>query len=221
MESKCDTPYNFNSVHFVMSAPSISDLPEDTGAEIAFIGRSNAGKSSCLNALCSRKTLAKTSRTPGRTRLINLFELEPGKRFVDLPGYGYAKVSKQEKATWDRSLEEYLQKRESLKGLVLLMDIRNPLKEGDRQMIDWSLAAGIPLQILLTKADKLPRGQRKKAVDETAAALREFGPGDMRLFAFSAVDQSIGMDAFKLNLTAWFDNTPAREGNDGGEETEE
>ena len=89
MESKCDTPYNFNSVHFVMSAPSISDLPEDTGAEIAFIGRSNAGKSSCLNALCSRKTLAKTSRTPGRTRLINLFELEPGKRFVDLPGYGY------------------------------------------------------------------------------------------------------------------------------------
>ena len=206
MESKCDTPYNFNSVHFVMSAPSISDLPEDTGAEIAFIGRSNAGKSSCLNALCSRKTLAKTSRTPGRTRLINLFELEPGKRFVDLPGYGY---------------EEYLQKRESLKGLVLLMDIRNPLKEGDRQMIDWSLAAGIPLQILLTKADKLPRGQRKKAVDETAAALREFGPGDMRLFAFSAVDQSIGMDAFKLNLTAWFDNTPAGEGNDGGEETEE
>ena len=205
MESKCDTPYNFNSVHFVMSAPSISDLPEDTGAEIAFIGRSNA----------------KTSRTPGRTRLINLFELEPGKRFVDLPGYGYAKVSKQEKATWDRSLEEYLQKRESLKGLVLLMDIRNPLKEGDRQMIDWSLAAGIPLQILLTKADKLPRGQRKKAVDETAAALREFGPGDMRLFAFSAVDQSIGMDAFKLNLTAWFDNTPAGEGNDGGEETEE
>ena len=204
MESKCDTPYNFNSVHFVMSAPSISDLPEDTGAEIAFIGRS-----------------AKTSRTPGRTRLINLFELEPGKRFVDLPGYGYAKVSKQEKATWDRSLEEYLQKRESLKGLVLLMDIRNPLKEGDRQMIDWSLAAGIPLQILLTKADKLPRGQRKKAVDETAAALREFGPGDMRLFAFSAVDQSIGMDAFKLNLTAWFDNTPAGEGNDGGEETEE
>ncbi len=163
MESKCDTPYNFNSVHFVMSAPSISDLP----------------------------------------------------------GYGYAKVSKQEKATWDRSLEEYLQKRESLKGLVLLMDIRNPLKEGDRQMIDWSLAAGIPLQILLTKADKLPRGQRKKAVDETAAALREFGPGDMRLFAFSAVDQSIGMDAFKLNLTAWFDNTPAGEGNDGGEETEE
>ena len=96
----------------------------------------------------------------------------------------------------------------SLKGLVLLMDIRNPLKEGDRQMIDWSLAANIPLQILLTKADKLPRGQRKKAVDETAMALREFGPGDMRLFAFSAVDQSIGMDAFRLNLTAWFDETP-------------
>ena len=215
MEQKCDTPYNFNLVHFVMSAPSISDLPEDTGAEVAFIGRSNAGKSSCLNALCSRKTLAKTSRTPGRTRLINLFELEPGKRFVDLPGYGY------EKATWDRSLEEYLQKRESLKGLVLLMDIRNPLKEGDRQMIDWSLAAGIPLQILLTKADKLPRGQRKKAVDETAIALREFGPGDMRLFAFSAVDQSIGMDAFKLNLTAWFDETPIGEGPDGGEGTEE
>ena len=207
MEQKCDTPYNFNLVHFVMSAPSISDLPEDTGAEVAFIGRSNAG--------------AKTSRTPGRTRLINLFELEPGKRFVDLPGYGYAKVSKQEKATWDRSLEEYLQKRESLKGLVLLMDIRNPLKEGDRQMIDWSLAAGIPLQILLTKADKLPRGQRKKAVDETAIALREFGPGDMRLFAFSAVDQSIGMDAFKLNLTAWFDETPIGEGPDGGEGTEE
>lgn len=151
MESKCETPYNFNSVHFVMSAPSIADLPEDSGAEIAFIGRSNAGKSSCLNALCNRKTLAKTSRTPGRTRLINLFELEPGKRFVDLPGYGFAKVSKQEKAAWDRSLEEYLQKRQSLKGLVLLMDIRNPLKEGDRQMIDWSLAANIPSRSCLPR----------------------------------------------------------------------
>ena len=131
-----DTPLlNFRKVHFVTSAPDIRHLPNDGGIEIAFAGRSNAGKSSALNALTEQRQLARTSKTPGRTQLINLFELEPGKRLVDLPGYGYAQVPLDMKLKWQASLSEYLQRRESLKALVLLMDIRHPLKDLDLQML--------------------------------------------------------------------------------------
>ena len=149
---------NFNTVEFLISAQTLKQCPDDRGFEVAFAGRSNAGKSSAINTLTRNKGLARTSKTPGRTQLINHFEIEPEKRLVDLPGYGYAKVPKAIKAKWDRNLAEYLQNRNSLSGLVLLMDIRHPLQDYDRQMLNWAAQAGLPVHILLTKADKLKRG---------------------------------------------------------------
>ena len=154
--------HNYHMTKFVISAPDIRHLPKDTGIEVAFAGRSNAGKSSALNALTQQKSLARTSKTPGRTQLINLFEVEEGIRLVDLPGYGYAEVPEDMKRKWQQALGEYLQKRECIKGLVILMDIRHPLKDLDMQMIEWSVAMNIPVLVLLTKADKLASGARKK-----------------------------------------------------------
>ena len=146
---------DFRRTTFVTSAPDISKLPNDVGAEIAIIGRSNSGKSSSINAICDQKTLAKTSRTPGRTRLINLFKVNEGKYLVDLPGYGYAQVPEQMKRQWQKAMTDYLQQRKCLCGLVVTMDIRTPLRDHDRMIIDWSIAANLPCLILLTKADKL------------------------------------------------------------------
>ncbi len=128
---------------------------------MAFAGRSNAGKSSALNTLTNQKSLARTSKTPGRTQLINLFEVADGKRLVDLPGYGYAEVPEEMKRKWQRALGEYLEKRQSLQGLVVLMDIRHPLKDLDQQMIEWAVDSNIAVSVLLTKADKLASGARK------------------------------------------------------------
>ena len=163
---------NFNKVRFVTSAPDIRHLPDDSGVEVAFAGRSNAGKSSALNALTNQKNLARTSKTPGRTQLINLFELEPGKRLVDLPGYGYAQVPEEMKRKWQESLSEYLQKRESLKGLVLLMDIRHPLTPLDQQLLGWCAIRGLAVHILLTKADKLSRGAAMTVRQQVEKTLR-------------------------------------------------
>ena len=146
---------NYHKTHFLTSAPNIRAIPEDTGIEIAFAGRSNAGKSTALNALTNQKSLARTSKTPGRTQLINLFEVEPNCKLVDLPGYGYAAVPEKMKIEWQKSLGEYLQKRKCLGGLVVLMDIRHPLKDLDQQMIEWAVSADLPVMLLLTKADKL------------------------------------------------------------------
>lgn len=143
--------YNYHMTHFVISAPDIRHLPRDEGIEVAFAGRSNAGKSSALNTLTNQKGLARTSKTPGRTQLINLFEVVDGVRLVDLPGYGYAEVPEEMKLKWQRALGEYLQKRNCLKGLVVLMDIRHPLKDLDQQMITWAVAVGTPVLLLLTK----------------------------------------------------------------------
>ena len=126
---------HFENAAFRISAPDISHLTDDSGIEIAFAGRSNAGKSSALNALTRQKSLARTSKTPGRTQLINVFEIEEGQRLIDLPGYGFAKVPYEVKKKWQKALGEYLQKRESLKGIVVLMDIRHPLKDLDKQLI--------------------------------------------------------------------------------------
>ena len=146
---------NYHKTHFLTSAPNIRAIPADEGIEIAFAGRSNAGKSTALNALTNQKNLARTSKTPGRTQLINLFEVENGCKLVDLPGYGYAAVPEQMKIQWQKSLGEYLQHRQCLAGLVVLMDIRHPLKDLDQQMIDWAVSAELPVLLLLTKADKL------------------------------------------------------------------
>ena len=150
---------------FLKSAAKVEQLPSDTGYEVAFAGRSNAGKSSALNCLTSIRQLARTSKTPGRTQLINLFTLsDEHRRLVDLPGYGYAKVALQVKRDWQKNLAHYLDVRQSLRGLVLLMDIRHPLKELDQTMINWCIDRQLPVHILLTKADKLSRGQVQSTV---------------------------------------------------------
>jgi len=149
---------NFQKARFITSAPSLKQCPDDTGVEVAFAGRSNAGKSSALNTLAQQNKLARTSKTPGRTQLINFFEIQPGIRIVDLPGYGFAKVPDRMKREWQKNMSEYLEQRQSLKALVLVMDIRHPLTEFDIMMCDWALDVEMPVHILLTKSDKLKRG---------------------------------------------------------------
>lgn len=207
---------NYHVTHFVMSAPDIRHLPADTGIEVAFAGRSNAGKSSALNTLTNQKGLARTSKTPGRTQLINLFEVKEGKRLVDLPGYGYAEVPEEMKLKWQRALGEYLQKRQALKGLVILMDIRHPLKDLDRQMIQWSVESGIPVLLLLTKADKLASGARKAQLNVVREAALEF-VGDVQVELFSSL-KKIGVDKVRQKLDNWFNTfEPAVEDQDAEE----
>ncbi len=146
----------------------------DDGAEVAVAGRSNAGKSSAINIIVNRRQFARTSKTPGRTQLVNFFGLRDGERLVDLPGYGFAKVPREVKQAWTRQLELYLQKRQSLRGLVLLMDVRHPLQPFDEQMLEWALAAHMPIHILLTKADKLKRGAASKALLEVKKATEPY-----------------------------------------------
>lgn len=214
------TNWNYHLTHFVLSAPDIRHLPSDTGIEVAFAGRSNAGKSSALNTLTNQKSLARTSKTPGRTQLINLFEVADGKRLVDLPGYGYAEVPEEVKLKWQRALGEYLQKRNSLKGLVVLMDIRHPLKDLDQQMVQWAVASNISVMILLTKADKLASGARKSQLNMVREASKMFG-GDIQIEVFSSL-KKIGVDKLSLQLDTWFnDLPPAVEGEEGEEEAAE
>ena len=193
---------DFRRTTFVTSAPDISKLPNDVGAEIAIIGRSNSGKSSSINAICDQKTLAKTSRTPGRTRLINLYKVNEGKYLVDLPGYGYAQVPEQMKRQWQKAMTDYLQQRKCLCGLVVTMDIRTPLRDHDRMIIDWSIAANLPCLILLTKADKFGVNKRKEMVGEVKTQLSEFG-GNFTIIAFSAL-RKIGIDETRNVLKNWF-----------------
>ncbi|GLP95412.1 ribosome biogenesis GTP-binding protein YihA/YsxC [Paraferrimonas sedimenticola] len=155
---------DFRQAKFLTSAPDIRHLGADKGIEIAFAGRSNAGKSSALNALTQQKSLARTSKTPGRTQLINVFELDQDRRLIDLPGYGFAQVPLHLKEKWQAALSEYLQDRESLCGIVVLMDIRHPLKDIDQQMIDWAIHNHLPVLALLTKCDKLKQGARKSTL---------------------------------------------------------
>jgi GTP-binding protein len=199
-------PLDFRKTHFVTSAAKLSQLPEDIGSEIAFIGRSNSGKSSSLNAICDQKTLAKTSRTPGRTRLINLFEVAPGKTLVDLPGYGYAAVPETMKKQWQDSLTQYLQKRKALRGIVITMDIRTPLRDHDRLIIDWSVAANLQALILLTKADKFGINKRREVMGELKVQLSEFG-GNFTVIPFSAL-RKIGVPEARTVLNRWFSMFP-------------
>lgn len=198
--------YNYHMTHFVISAPDIRHLPSDEGIEVAFAGRSNAGKSSALNTLTGQKSLARTSKTPGRTQLINLFQVEEGIRLVDLPGYGYAQVPEEMKRKWQRALGEYLQMRNCLKGLVVLMDIRHPLKDLDQQMIQWAVDVGTPVLVLLTKADKLASGARKAQTTLVRTEVESF-MGDIQVEAFSSL-KKIGVDKLSDKLNAWFSEIP-------------
>ncbi|MGD1333221.1 ribosome biogenesis GTP-binding protein YihA/YsxC [Vibrio harveyi] len=193
---------HYQNTHFITSAPDIRHLPEDEGVEIAFAGRSNAGKSSALNRLTNQKSLAKTSKTPGRTQLINLFKVEESCHIVDLPGYGFAQVPVEMKNKWQKSLGEYLQKRECLKGLVVLMDIRHPMKDLDQQMIFWAIDSRIPVQVLLTKADKLKSGARKQTLLKIRKQVETFG-GDVSVDVFSSL-KGLGVDQLRAKLDTWF-----------------
>ena len=200
---------NYQLTHFITSAPDIRHMPDDQGIEVAFAGRSNAGKSSALNRLTNQKSLAKTSKTPGRTQLINLFQVTDNCHIVDLPGYGFAQVPIEMKKKWQKSLGEYLQKRECLQGLVVLMDIRHPLKDLDQQLIYWAIDCGLPVQVLLTKADKLKSGARKAQVLKVREAALAFG-GDVAVDAYSSLS-GIGVDILRAKLDTWF--APAKEMN--------
>ena len=169
----------------MVSAAAASQLTADTGREIAFAGRSNAGKSSAINAITERSGLARVSRTPGRTQLINFFELEPDRRLVDLPGYGYAKVPERLRLAWLSLMEHYFETRESLVGLILIVDSRRGLTEQDGSMLQWVLARGRAAHILLTKADKLGRNDAARVLRETREALREV-PVTAQLFSAHA-----------------------------------
>ncbi len=190
----------FETAKFVTSAAKLAQCPEDEGAEIAFCGRSNAGKSSAINALTDQRGLARTSKTPGRTQLINFFTLNDETKLVDLPGYGYAKVPISVKEHWHQHLDEYLRNRKSLRAMVLLMDIRHPLKEFDNMMIQWSIDSGLPLHILLTKADKLKRGGQQNGL----LGVRKQLPVEITVQIFSAT-KKIGIKELKKSLTNWLE----------------
>lgn len=194
--------YNYNQTKFVISALDIQHLPNDHGIEIAFTGRSNAGKSSALNVLTKQKKLARTSKTPGKTQLINLFEVAEGIRLIDLPGYGYAKVSNSVKRQWQKVLSEYLKKRKCLKGLIILMDIRHPLKDMDIQMIEWTIAMNIPILVLLTKADKLVPNKRKAQIIAVRNRVQTMA-GNIQVVTFSSLKKT-GIDKLQLKLDEWF-----------------
>ncbi|MFC6670695.1 ribosome biogenesis GTP-binding protein YihA/YsxC [Marinobacterium aestuariivivens] len=204
--STTENPIHFNSAAFNTSAARLSQCPEDMGAEVAFAGRSNAGKSSAINTLTNNSRLARTSKTPGRTQLINFFDLNvPGLRIVDLPGYGYAKVPIAMKEHWQKHLDAYLQKRACLRGVVLVMDIRHPMKEFDEMMVGWCETTGMPLHVLLTKADKLKKGPMQSTVLQVRKALRERLGDGVTVQAFSALKKA-GVEQLQQRLSEWLLN---------------
>ena len=199
--STAPLPANFRNAFFLQSASAIENSPADLGWEVAFAGRSNSGKSSAINTLTGQNKLARTSRTPGRTQLINFFALSDSQRLVDLPGYGFAKVPLAVKKKWHQQLERYLQHRQSLRGLVMLMDIRHPLTEPDQQMLGWAITAAMPVHILLTKADKLKRGPAQN----TLLSVRKQLASHAELVSvqlFSSL-KGVGVDALGRQLNQW------------------
>ena len=182
-------PIKFQSAEFITSAPSLKQCPDDVGCEVAFAGRSNAGKSRASKTLTRNKNLARNSKTPGRTQMINFFQLGEGQRLVDLPGYGYAKVPVAMKAQWERHMAEYLQARKSLGGLILLMDIRHPLQDYDRQILNWAAQAGLPVHILLTQSATLKRSPAQSTLLTVESFLRAMDHGItlLKVHTFSAL----------------------------------
>jgi len=196
------TKVHLSKATFTISAPDIRKLPEDSGIEVAFAGRSNAGKSSALNTLTNQRGLARISKTPGRTQLINVFEIDDNKRLIDLPGYGFAKVPLEMKKKWQKALGEYLEKRQSLKGLVVLMDIRHPLKDLDMDLIQWAADSELPVLALLTKCDKLSQGKRSAEVLKVKKALAPLN-ADIRVQAFSSLKRT-GAEQADTIICDWF-----------------
>lgn len=196
------TAIHLTKATFTISAPDIRRLPADSGIEVAFAGRSNAGKSSALNTLTNQRGLARTSKTPGRTQLINIFEIAENKRLVDLPGYGFAKVPMEMKKKWQKALGEYLEKRECLKGLVVLMDIRHPLKDLDMDLIQWAAEGDLPILALLTKSDKLSQGKVSAQVLAVKKQLADLN-ANIKVQAFSSLKRT-GSDQANAVICDWF-----------------
>jgi GTP-binding protein len=193
----------YPTVKFVTSAAEAHQLAPDEGREIAFAGRSNSGKSTAINAITQRSGLARVSRTPGRTQLINFFELAPGRRLVDLPGYGFAKVPERVRLHWLALMEHYFNVRESLVGLMLIVDSRRGLGEQDVAMLEWMLARNARAHVLLTKADKLNRRDSQRVLQETVAAGRDAAVSAQ---LFSAHER-VGIDAAREVMDGWL-NSP-------------
>ena len=194
----------YRGAQFEISAAKLTQLPVDEGLEVAFAGRSNAGKSSAINKICCQKSLARTSKTPGRTQLINFFTMDEKRRLVDLPGYGYAKVSEDIKRRWQQTMEQYLATRESLQGLILLMDVRHPLKDVDQQLLAWSWNVGMPTHVLLTKADKLKRGAAQNTLLKVRKEISENDhEGLTGVQLFSSL-KGTGLNEVYAVLDGWF-----------------
>ncbi len=190
---------------YLCAAHTLAQTPEDAGLEVAFAGRSNAGKSSAINVICDQNSLARTSKTPGRTQQIVFFTLDANRRLVDLPGYGYAKVPMAVKLHWQKTLERYLQERKSLQGLILLMDIRHPFTDYDTHMVHWCLDSHMPVHILLTKADKFSRGKAMSLLLQVRTECEKLSAGrDTRVTAqlFSALKKD-GLDDAWQCLDSW------------------
>ena len=195
---------SYSNTRFLTSANSAEQFLPDEGQEVAFAGRSNAGKSSALNAITGRKALARISKTPGRTQLVNFFALDSARRLVDLPGYGYAKVPDAVRRHWRTLMESYFMGRQSLVGLVLVMDCRHPLTEFDQQMLAWSTANGCRVHVLLTKADKLSRGAASSTLLQVRKAVGELATVQL----FSATKKT-GLDDARMHLEAFFQEPEA------------
>ena len=200
---------HFPAAKYLTSAADPGQLVPDEGAEVAFVGRSNAGKSSAINAIVNRRQFARTSKTPGRTQLINFFALAHGKRLVDLPGYGFAKVPEAVKARWDRLIVGYLEGRLSLRGLFLIVDVRRGLNEGDRQILELARHFEQPVHILLNKADKLKRGQALNARRQVSKDAGERASVQL----FSALKRD-GVEEARQKLLAFLELAPGAGGRD-------
>ena len=193
----------YHQAKFINSAPRLQDAPPDQGLEIAFAGRSNAGKSSAINTLVQQNALARVSKTPGRTQLLNFFQIDDQRKLVDLPGYGYAKVPEAIKKDWGKMMETYLSQRQALAGIVLVMDIRHPLTEFDWQMIEWCQHSNLRIHIILTKADKLKFGAAKNTLLQVQKELSHLEIG-VTLQLFSALKKT-GIDDIHRVLDDWFE----------------
>jgi GTP-binding protein len=192
---------DFHQARYLISASTLKQCPADNALEVAFVGRSNAGKSSAINMLTGQTKLARTSKTPGRTQLLNYFEVAESRYLVDLPGFGYAKVPIAMKNKWQKELENYLRNRKSLQGLVLLMDIRHPFKDFDEVIVQWCQQSAMPLHVLLTKSDKLKFGAAKSTLLQARKHLSQLS-GDMSVQLFSAL-KGEGVDELQDRLQQW------------------
>lgn len=191
----------YRKTRFLLSAPELRTAPPDVGREVAFAGRSNVGKSTAINAVTGQHSLARTSKTPGRTQQIVFFSVDPERRLVDLPGYGYAKVGWDLRRRWNRVLEDYLRKRQSLAGLILIMDIRHPLTPYDQQLIAWSQQAELPLHLVLTKADKLKRSAGQTTLMQVRRTVqKEYGELTLQLFSGP---KQVGLNEIHQILDRW------------------